>query len=408
MRKITTILFFVLSFSLVGCNLPGSTSSPGEDSVSQSVSERDSTPIEGEEERTYTVTWKNYDGSVLEIDTDVAKGSIPTYDGATPTRASNGELSYEFRGWTPTLSAVVQDVVYTAAFTSVYNGQSVVGMQPTLTDSGSILYGLYPQTCVREESLIAALDALSPSEINGWYLYEGEYYAKETANVYNGEEYTFDGGSAIVNGSAYWFKCQPIEWEILREGEGEYYLVSTLLLDAGAYYSSYERRTIGGEIVYANNYAESDLRVWLNDEFFTTAFLLNSACLLKTTVENGGETTDFVGNSYASKNTEDYVFLPSYQDYINASYGFANSPEKSTSREAKTTDYARATGAWCHTRNNAEEKTQHNGSYWTRSASGEYDYCATVVNAGGYLSTYAVDVASHSIRPAILLGKDGL
>jgi len=29
----------------------------------------------------YTVTWKNYDGSVLKIDTDVEIGTMPSYDG---------------------------------------------------------------------------------------------------------------------------------------------------------------------------------------------------------------------------------------------------------------------------------------------------------------------------------------
>lgn len=33
-------------------------------------------------EETFTVTWKNYDGTVLETDKNVKKGTKPTYDSA--------------------------------------------------------------------------------------------------------------------------------------------------------------------------------------------------------------------------------------------------------------------------------------------------------------------------------------
>ena len=44
-----------------------------------------------QEKLTYTITWKNYDGSVLEIDTNVAYNSTPSYDGVTPTRPDDDE-----------------------------------------------------------------------------------------------------------------------------------------------------------------------------------------------------------------------------------------------------------------------------------------------------------------------------
>lgn len=391
-----TLLFILLlttSFSLFSCQ-----NSVNKDSSTSSESSENSV-----EQCRYTVTWKNYDGEVLEIDENVEEGATPTYDGATPTKEASGNCTYTFKGWTPTLSAVYGDITYTATFTSQYHGESVEGMQPTLTASGSILYGLYPQTYVSEESVIAALNTLSPSEINGWYFYNDEYYAKETATVYNNEAYMFDDGMAIVNGTEYWFKCEPIEWQILSEENGSYCLLSSVLLDARAYYGNYENRRIEGQSVYANNYAESDIRGWLNGEFFSTAFALNADYIEQTSVDNSAMTTDLSTNPYASKNTLDYVFLPSYQDYLNVEYGFINGVEKSTSRQAKTTDYARVVGAWCHTRNNADKATQHNGSYWTRSASGEYDYCALVVNSGGLISTYAVDDRSHAVRPAIYI-----
>ena len=44
----------------------------------------------------YTVTWQDEDGRTLETDTDVAEGTTPTYDGATPTKATDEKYMYFF------------------------------------------------------------------------------------------------------------------------------------------------------------------------------------------------------------------------------------------------------------------------------------------------------------------------
>ena len=63
-----------------------------------------------------TITWKNYDDSILEVDENVPYGSIPSYDGTTPIKESDGRYSYEFSGWTPELKTVTEDATYTAQF----------------------------------------------------------------------------------------------------------------------------------------------------------------------------------------------------------------------------------------------------------------------------------------------------
>lgn len=60
----------------------------------------------------YTVTWKNHDGTVLEKDLNVLNGTMPEYNGDTPTRLGG----YTFTGWTPTISVVTKDIEYTATF----------------------------------------------------------------------------------------------------------------------------------------------------------------------------------------------------------------------------------------------------------------------------------------------------
>ncbi|MBE6725754.1 MAG: hypothetical protein E7576_11295 [Ruminococcaceae bacterium] len=70
---------------------------------------------------TYTVTWRNYNGAVLETDTNVPYGSLPAYNGTTPYRPSTSAYIYAFSGWTPALAPVTGDVTYTAYFTSAPN-----------------------------------------------------------------------------------------------------------------------------------------------------------------------------------------------------------------------------------------------------------------------------------------------
>ena len=71
----------------------------------------------------FTVTWKNFNGSTLETletDTDVPAGTIPTYNGEDPSKASLDDVRFIWNpedGWTPAVSPVTADVVYVAKYT---------------------------------------------------------------------------------------------------------------------------------------------------------------------------------------------------------------------------------------------------------------------------------------------------
>ena len=139
------------------------------------------------------------------------------------------------------------------------------------------------------------------------------------------------------------------------------------------------------------------MRNWLNNDFFNTAFSLNNSFIKEANVDNSAKTTDSSNNKYSSNSTLDKVLLPTYQDYLNPNLGFTETNTLSKTRECKTTDYARAKGAFV----NKDSNRLNNGTYWTRSACSEYYYCTWTVNTGGYLSTYAVDGNSHCVRPSI-------
>ena len=81
------------------------------------------------EEKRFTITWKNWDGTEIisydytdpnnpfEISYDVTYGTMAEFLGTNPTREATIDYTYDFAGWSPALGKVTSDVTYTATFT---------------------------------------------------------------------------------------------------------------------------------------------------------------------------------------------------------------------------------------------------------------------------------------------------
>ena len=322
-------------------------------------------------------------------------------------------------------------------------------------------FGAYPQTLVTDDAIIGALNSAAGAlptaeDSHAWTSYD--YYIAEGAEtdymwyidlVKDGEKYrgvyftwyrphrtTFetrlDQGINLNNSyqdengylaeRVYWFKYEPIKWAVLEEEDGEALLLADMILDSREYCVAPagwpEREEVyshNGGTGYANNYALSDIRIWLNDSFYSAAFNdSEKAAILLSTVANGARSTNPTrdaaewnegANECACADTEDYVFLISAEEVTNKAYGFSKNPESDGSRCGRVkngTDYALALGLNRYDLGSNDK----NSSWWLRSADFLNMHCARYVTCSGYAEgREVVDASDCGVVPAIRIKK---
>ena len=194
---------------------------------------------------------------------------------------------------------------------------------------GFLYFGSYPQT-IKD----ASVNIISnEKDENGYYTgSDGEKYALLKANPW--DSYTFSNGEKIVRNKEYFFKVEPIKWNVLEDKDGKVFIFSELILDAHKFDDN------------SNDYAASSIRSWLNSDFYNKAFTDKQKELIENTTLKD------------ISNVTDKVFLLSEEEIENTSYGFNSNND----RCKKVTDYAKANYAYEYERNK-------NGWYWLRTPS---------------------------------------
>ena len=94
--------------------------------------------------KTYTITFKNADGTTLQTLT-VNHGATPSYSGSTPTKASTAQYSYTFKGWDKAIAAATADAVYTATYTATTRSYTIKFVNNgTTLQTSTLQYGATP------------------------------------------------------------------------------------------------------------------------------------------------------------------------------------------------------------------------------------------------------------------------
>lgn len=67
-------------------------------------------------EKTFKITWNNYNGEQCGEVYKLYYGTTPKYNGVNPSREENEDYTYTFTGWTPEIVPVHEDAIYTATY----------------------------------------------------------------------------------------------------------------------------------------------------------------------------------------------------------------------------------------------------------------------------------------------------
>jgi hypothetical protein len=140
------------------------------------------------------------------------------------------------------------------------------------------------------------------------------------------------------------------------------------------------------------------MRSWLNDDFYNIAFSSSEKSQLKT---NNIVNPDnpWYGTS-GGNNTDDKLFLLSYEDTVNTAYGFSRwYSTYDAKRQAQGTGFSKSNGLSVFV--GSEKGFVGNSSWWLRSPGGILVY-AGIVGTGGKLNEYSSDVTytAEGVRPA--------
>lgn len=300
-----------------------------------------------------------------------------------------------------------------------------------------IQFGSYPQSEVKDEALIAELNALAP-EWKDWTSY-GYYsgvgsldytedvvygsmeqgdWMRYTDVTYNGNKYrgvkftqyrpfytifnssvsnTFQYENGYSVNTIFWFKFEPIDWIVLDPNQG--FVMCETIIDSQPYSNTVYYNSGASDFNhaffndhsyknYANDYETSSIRYWLNNDFYNIAFTESEKEKINTTTLNNDGYNTSIGNpgyeEFDSNSTNDKIFLLSINEVVNNVSnleGLVDSLEQAS--------------------NYAESQGLYDMHLWSVRSPGEYSSQTNSLWLCSGLFESAICESSVGIRPAL-------
>lgn len=185
----------------------------------------------------------------------------------------------------------------------------------------------------------------------------------------------------------------PIKWRVLQNSGSELFILSEYILDSKRYHNAFT------DITWCN----SDLRKWLNDEFYSVTFNDFEKNLIKTThcTDNGEDSTD----------TEDKVFLLSVSEAKELTHKL-DEGSLCARRNAIATEFSKikkndGCRLYVYDKKNPSDYLIVNGeefgcSWWWLRSQGNTSSRAFFIGTHSSIRSYGrVNLACYGIRPAL-------
>lgn len=331
------------------------------------------------------------------------------------------------------LSIFLSLVLTFSVILSTESGFSAKAIDVSSNVVGSeVTFGSYPQSRVTDSATLSALNSMGKTWISfHYYVGTGSVsnggmvqadYMKYADLSYNGNKYraiTFtsyrpyntgkpcsavnscqDDNGYNIN-TVYYFKYEPLKWRVLDPANG--LVICTKAIDSQAFnnyveYGGYEYWGDKKLTKYANDWANSSLRIWMNGDFYNAAFSSSEKSQLENVTLENSSLGMFSNQGNFRDESIDKVFLLSYNDIINSKYGFsAGAGIPDTARQMKASDYAKCQGCWV----NSTTEYNDNALWCIRSVTFSHDIMN--ITESGSISTnyYCVNNTNNGIVPAI-------
>ncbi len=297
-------------------------------------------------------------------------------------------------------------------------------------------FGSYPQTEIKDEATLKELNSISKTWISYEYYtgmgyhymhpsdymkyadvnYKNEWYRAVMFSQYRPNstlkestpENSYQDENGYITDTVYWFKYEPLKWRVLDLREG--LVLSEKIIDSQAYSNTCYSEFVSSEDMYyffndsedtnyANDYATSSIRVWLNDNFYNTAFNSSEKSMIMKAKIDALAYSDKFSEYNSSKSVNDNVFLLSYSDVLNENYSFISETSENNVRVAYASEYAKCQGLYL-------QKDYAPASFWKLRTPADSSLLICGVGDSGYVYVNCdVNNTCEGIRPALKISN---